>query len=82
MNILITGANGQLGNDSITVFRKKHTVVAQSSQELDIADKSAVEAIVQETQPDVILNCAAFTKVDACETEREKAWPEIPRDTC
>ena len=74
MNILITGANGQLGSDSVTVLSTAHTVVARSSQQLDIADASEVETVVRNVKPDIILNCAAFTKVDACETEKSHAW--------
>ena len=74
MTILITGAGGQLGSDSVAVLRAAHNVIARSSQELDIADQSAVEALVRKINPDIILNCAAFTKVDACETEKGHAW--------
>ena len=44
------------------------------SKALDIADWAVVKAVVRDLKPDVILNCAAFTKVDDCETQKELAW--------
>jgi len=43
-------------------------------RQLDITSKEQVKAIISEYQPDVVLNCAAFTDVDKCETERELCW--------
>jgi dTDP-4-dehydrorhamnose reductase len=74
MKILITGAAGQLGSDSVKVLGRAHTIVARSSQELDIADPGAVATVVRETRPDIVLNCAAFTKVDDCESKQGHAW--------
>lgn len=74
MKILLTGAHGQLGNDCLLVLAGEHQITARSSRELDIADCSAVEQVIGQLRPEVIVNCAAFTKVDACETEYERAW--------
>ncbi len=74
MKILISGGTGQLGRDCTTVLGKNHQVVPVGSKALDIGDGTAVNAFVQDLQPDVILNCAAFTKVDDCETKKELAW--------
>jgi len=74
MRILITGGSGQLGRDCTTVLKKKYAVTPVASNALDIADRTAVEALVQELKPDVILNCAAFTRVDDCETHKTLAW--------
>ncbi len=74
MRILITGGSGQLGRDCAMVLKKKHDVTPAASSALDIADRRAVEALVQELKPDVILNCAAFTRVDDCETHKTQAW--------
>ena len=74
MKILITGGAGQLGQDCTTVMEKNHQVVPVGSKALDIADGAAVNAFVQDLQPDVILNCAAFTRVDDCEIKKEPAW--------
>ena len=74
MKILISGGTGQLGRDCTTVLGKNHQVIPVGSKALDIADGAAVNAFVQDLQPDVILNCAAFTRVDDCETKKEPAW--------
>lgn len=70
--IVIVGANGQLGRALKT---KYPGAVAVSREELDIGDRSAVESF-DWSKVDVILNAAAFTKVDAAETPegREAAW--------
>jgi dTDP-4-dehydrorhamnose reductase len=74
MKILICGASGQLGSDCAQVLQQVHEVFALSSKELDITDSSDVDRIIGNFTPEIILNCAAYTKVDACETERELAW--------
>lgn len=74
MNILITGAKGQLGADCGQIFREGHRVTAVDIDELDIANREAVEAAAGRLRPQVILNCAAFTQVDACETQTETAF--------
>ena len=73
MNILITGGNGQLGKDCEQVFKKNHTITCVDIDNLDITDPDQVDAAVQKIQPDIIINCAAFTQVDACETQKEAA---------
>jgi dTDP-4-dehydrorhamnose reductase len=71
---LITGAGGMLG----TALRDElaageDTVVALSRAELDVTDSRCVDAAVREHAPDVIVNCAAYTKVDLAETEEHAA---------
>jgi len=73
MKILVTGNKGQLGYDTTAILRNAHTVFGVDIDELDIAVPSEVEGMVCDFQPDVIINCAAFTLVDACETETESA---------
>ena len=73
MKFLITGANGQLGKDCETVFKNKHQLTCVDIEELDISDTDQVADFVQQVQPDVIINCAAFTRVDACESDRQNA---------
>ena len=72
--ILITGATGQLGMDCVAVFSATHTVVAMSREALDITDPGAIETAMKAHHPSIVLNCAAFTQVDACETERDLAF--------
>lgn len=73
MNILVTGANGQLGNEMrvLSVENPQHTYFFTDVQELDICDEQAVEAYVNEKEIDVIVNCAAYTAVDNAEDNRE-----------
>jgi dTDP-4-dehydrorhamnose reductase len=74
MKIMITGAKGQLGADCDRVLRKRHEVTALTRDEMDITDVSNVETRIKRFLPDVIINCAAYTKVDKCETEKDAAW--------
>jgi dTDP-4-dehydrorhamnose reductase len=73
MNILITGSNGQLGKDCEHVFKKNHTITCVDIEDLDITNADHTDAYVRKIQPDIIINCAAFTQVDACETQRKAA---------
>ncbi|MBW2636344.1 MAG: dTDP-4-dehydrorhamnose reductase [Deltaproteobacteria bacterium] len=74
MKVVIAGSKGQLGSDCETLFEKDHDVVGVDIDEIDITDYRAVEKMIGEESPDVIVNCAAYTNVDAAETEREAAW--------
>jgi dTDP-4-dehydrorhamnose reductase len=74
MKILICGGKGQLGSDCTRVLSRKYDVASMGSKELDITDPAAVHQAVEEIAPDLILNCAAFTKVDECETKKDLAW--------
>jgi dTDP-4-dehydrorhamnose reductase len=70
---LITGAGGMLGTDLQTeLAARDERVVALSRAELDVTDSRLVNAAVREHEPDVIVNCAAYTKVDLAE-EHEAA---------
>ena len=72
--VLITGANGQLGHELVrATIASGHEVVATSHETLDITDKTAVEAVITETRPDVVIHAAAWTAVDACESDPDKA---------
>ena len=72
--VLITGANGQLGHELVrATIAAGHEVVATSHETLDITDKAAVDAVMTETRPDVVIHAAAWTAVDACESDPEKA---------
>ncbi len=69
MNILITGCNGQLGNEMQLLERDyaKHTFFNTDVAELDITDQQAIERFVDENAIDGIVNCAAYTAVDKAE---------------
>ena len=67
---LVTGAGGQLGRAFLARARAGGTTaVGMSHGELDVADADAVKRALDRAQPDVVLNCAAFTAVDRCESE-------------
>ena len=73
MNILVTGANGQLGNEIQIVSRKStnhyiFTDVCEGYQNLDITNLEAVRKAVKENDVNCIINCAAWTNVDKAET--------------
>lgn len=86
--ILITGANGLLGQKTTELFRHEtqHEVILTDLHEnafesrgfdyfpMDITKKDEVKDAVKKYLPDIIINTAAFTNVDGCETERELSW--------
>lgn len=72
MKILITGGTGQLGSDSARLLSKDHDVTAVGSKDLNISNPREVERAIQHFLPDVIVNCAAYTRVDDCETEKKQ----------
>ena len=82
MRILVTGANGQLGSEMRLLakdcadeflFTDINQVEGQKTVFLDITDRQAVLDMVQTHGIDAIVNCAAWTNVDACETNEELA---------
>lgn len=82
MKILVTGANGQLGNEMRLIARHStdqylftdvNQVEGQETMYLDITDREAVRSLVAQHHVDVIVNCAAYTNVDAAETNEALA---------
>lgn len=72
MRWLVTGARGQLGTDVQRVLAGQD-VVALGSQELDIADRVAVDEAMRAHSPNIIINCAAYNAVDEAETHEADA---------
>ncbi|MFC1494599.1 dTDP-4-dehydrorhamnose reductase [Thermodesulfobacteriota bacterium] len=72
MKILLLGASGMLGSDCLEVLSKEHEVIAPTSKELDIVSWDVVIDNLHKIKPDVLLNCAGFTDVNACEKEHFK----------
>ena len=74
MKILITGATGLVGRALVEQCRAGgDEVFAYDHQALDIADFDSVAAAVDEKRPQAVINCAAWTDVDGCESDAEKA---------
>lgn len=73
MNILITGCNGQLGNEMqrLQAEHPEHNWINTDVAELDITDQAAIEKLVEEREIDGIVNCAAYTAVDKAESDKE-----------
>lgn len=76
MRILVTGANGQLGNEMQLLAEEnpQHAYYFTDIRELDICDEAAVRTYIAEKQIELIVNCAAYTAVDKAEDEREMAY--------
>ena len=73
MNILVTGCNGQLGNEMqlLEKLHPEHTYFNTDVAELDITNREAIEQFVDDNAIDGIVNCAAYTAVDKAEENQE-----------
>jgi len=74
MKLVVLGAGGRLGAALIREFRPKHEVVGFNHAQLDLSNLESVREELSATTFDVLVNAAAFTNVDACETERDRAF--------
>ncbi|MDR2577779.1 MAG: dTDP-4-dehydrorhamnose reductase [Chitinispirillales bacterium] len=75
MKLLIIGSSGQLGHDFVAGANADgHIVNPVDYPLIDLLDKTAADACIDEARPDVIVNCAAFTAVDDCEEMRDEAF--------
>ena len=87
MKILITGSNGQLGNELQSIIKsgkaeigsvseniKNSEVIALDVDKLDITSLENVKNVLNEEKPDVVINCAAATNVDGCESNEDFAF--------
>jgi dTDP-4-dehydrorhamnose reductase len=73
MRWMITGARGQLGSHLVASLSGRD-IVALSRQDLDVSDAAAVDATIRTFRPDVVLNAAGYTAVDAAETNETAAY--------
>lgn len=71
--ILVTGGNGQLGNELKSLWGEKPEIFYTDVSELNITEKDAVERFVYDNKIDVIVNCAAYTAVDKAEEDEATA---------
>ena len=87
MRILITGSNGLLGQKLVELLLTKDDYLIATAKStlaidlpkgefhsLDITNPDEIQKVIQQSKPDAIINTAAMTQVDHCETEREKCW--------
>lgn len=78
VRVLVTGAGGQLGRDLLSALERapagRRCVVGVDHATLDVADRDAVHGAVLGVEPDVVVHCAAWTAVDACEADPERAF--------
>ncbi len=74
MNVIVTGAGGLVGRATRLAFAAEgHRVTGLTHDDLDISDESAVREQIDSQSPDVVVNCAAWTDVDGCESDKERA---------
>lgn len=78
MRIIVTGATGMLGHALVPLLKVEHKVIELTRKDCDLCDEDAVLETVQLYEPELVVHLAAFTHVDGCEREPEKAkaWNE------
>ena len=74
MKVLIVGSLGMLGSDLVAVFHSRHEVLGVDRAQMDITSLEQCMAQVEKFLPDVIINAAALTWVDYCETHEQEAF--------
>jgi len=72
-SILLIGSNGQLGTELQNFLSSNYQVIAVTRPEIDLTQTDNLRKIIRETQPEIIINAAAYTAVDKAETEPELA---------
>ncbi|MEW6189276.1 MAG: dTDP-4-dehydrorhamnose reductase [Actinomycetota bacterium] len=71
---MVTGAKGQLGADLIDVLGKAHRVFGFSHEDMDVTDFARVTEVIGDLSPDMVIHAAAYTDVDGCELNPDKAF--------
>ncbi|MBY0118892.1 dTDP-4-dehydrorhamnose reductase [Paenibacillus xylanexedens] len=75
MKVLVTGASGQLGRDVVLLLEKVgHDVLACDRNQMDITNQVQCNEVVSSFHPEVVIHCAAYTAVDAAETDIDEAY--------
>jgi dTDP-4-dehydrorhamnose reductase len=77
MRLLVTGAGGQVGTDVVRCCHEAgDDVIGLDHGALDVTDRDAVRAVVTTVRPDAVVHCAAWTAVDACESDPARAFTD------
>ncbi|WP_166241190.1 dTDP-4-dehydrorhamnose reductase [Paenibacillus turpanensis] len=74
MKVLVTGSNGQLGRDLFPILKQTFDAIGFSREQLDITSQEQVLSVVDSEKPDVIVHAAAYTAVDAAESDQDTAF--------
>lgn len=75
MNILVTGANGQLGREIVNLAADPNVrIMGFGRDELDISNPAQCEAVMADCMPDAVIHCAAYTAVDKAESDPDEAF--------
>ena len=74
MKILITGSSGQLGRSILKKFPKKYNLITPKRDILNLSDEASCRNIIKEINPDILLNCGAYTLVDKAEENKKYAF--------
>lgn len=75
MKVLVTGASGQLGRDVVLLLEKEgHDILACDREQMDITNQAQCNEVISSYHPEVIIHCAAYTAVDAAETDTDGAY--------
>jgi len=74
MKILITGGKGLVGSHLTKILSEKYNVISTGREEVDIVNYEKSLDFIKNIKPEVIIHCAAFSNVDGCEVEQEKAY--------
>src|ERR1043166_9557329 len=73
--IAVFGSNGQLGTELVGILRQRQSadVIALSHSDADNTDAEAIRTVLNASQPQVVINCAAYVRVDDCENHADEA---------
>ncbi len=75
MKIAVIGANGQLGSDIVKIYKNsEHEIVPLTHADIDVTEFKSCEDILKNIQPEVVINCAAYVRVDDAEDLGDKAF--------
>jgi len=74
MRVMVLGAGGMLGHDLVAAAPRAIELIALTHQQLDITESKALEETVTDSNPDIIMNAAAYTAVDKAESDRARAF--------